>query len=189
MRLLAIDAASKFGWAFGETSAMPISGHGRFASPGSDHEVYFAGAFDWVHGFIKEHRPDAVVIEASIPVHGKTTNSTTELLNGIQGNLRGTIHKHRIFRTARPTPDQVRAYFTPLPKLKRGQKRARLDSEQKKLLVRRRCIELGFVTEDVTSLDQTDALAVWAWGVNHFDPENAKRFLPLFQEAAEWLAA
>jgi hypothetical protein len=184
MRLLAIDAASKFGWAFGETSGMPISGHGRFAKEGADSELYYVGAWNWMHKFIHEHRPEAIVIEATIPMMGRTTLATTKRLHGIQACLRCNAYQNHVFRQDDATPDQVRAYFTPLPPKKKGEKRPRLDSEQKKLLVRRRCIELGFVTDDVTSLDQTDALAVWAWGVNRYDPESAKRFLPLFQEAA-----
>jgi hypothetical protein len=176
LRLLAIDAASKFGWAFGPTDGMPLSGHGRFASEGAEHEAYFAGAWRWMHQAIKDWDPEAIAIEAPIHPGTKTTVHTIELLNGIQANLRSAARLNNRYRVQIIHQGKVRTFFIPQPKLKRGEKRPRLTGDQMKLLSRKRCIELGFVDDKVRSLDQTDALAVWAWAVSFYDPENAKRF-------------
>ncbi|MBN9317991.1 MAG: hypothetical protein J0I99_19800 [Devosia sp.] len=179
LRLLAIDAASKFGWAFGSTDQMPVSGNARFADPGSEHEAYFAGAWRWMHDTIREYRPQAICMEAPLHLGKNTTAKTTELLNGIQACLRCNARQNSVFRVKVINQSTVRAFFIPRTPVKRGEKRPRLDSEQLKMLARKRCIELGFIDQSVTSLDQTDALAVWAWGVHFYDPENAKRFSQL----------
>jgi hypothetical protein len=176
LRLLGIDGATKFGWAYGPTDGVPLSGHGVFGEAGNHPEI-FAGAMHWVKRFTSEHPVDAVVIEAlnAHKMAGMTRKETIYVLAGIVGALQGAFHCCHVFRQATVDCQDIRQFFIGVRNLK---------TDPAKKAVKDRCIALGYVEPAVKSLDQTDAIAVWAWGANHYDPDNGVRFSPLFQQAA-----
>jgi len=172
-RVLAIDAARQFGWAYGSTDGAPESGFGEFGVPGNQPEI-FGGALRWMNTFLKEHPVDMVVIEKPNAHLQKVTNFDTMLvLMGLVGCLQGMTHTHRIHRQLLVDVQDCRRYFI-------GRQFGNAKGDRAKALVRQRCIELGFVPRSCLNTDQTDALAVWSWTCGKVDPDNAVRFSPLF---------
>ena len=184
--LLAIDAASILGWAFGPTDAeVPDSGFlplGKGKAPSQQER--FCGAMRFMSESIKVRKPDYIIIESPIFMGENTTFQTSELLLGVQACLRGTAQMLGHFRVMVEPAPSARSFFIPSPPRVKGQKAVRMDSEQKKALVRRRCIELGWIDpERDFNNDQTDALCMWAFGVSKIDQPNSIRFSPLFSKA------
>jgi len=180
--LLAIDAATVLGWAFGPTDAVkPESGFVPLGSKDSPPAVRFAGAIRFMLTAIKEKKPDWIIIESPIFLGDNTTFKTSQLLLGVQGCLQGVAQYKSHFKVRVEPAPAARGFFLPKPPKVKGMKSARLDSEQLKLLVRRQCIQLGWIDEAVDfNLDQTDALCMWAYGVSLIDQPNSIRFSPLF---------
>lgn len=180
MKILAIDCATSLGWAFGDSAGDPISGF--VESMGPDRDGKYSGCIRWMTNMMNEHKPDRIAIEAPF-VSEHTSFKQMELAYGMQACLLGTARRKGCLKVSQPAVNSIRSVFIPQPPLPKGEKRPKLDGDQKKLLVRRRCLELGWITEDDTNLDQTDALAVWAYTVSKYDQPNGIRFLPLFTKA------
>lgn len=183
MKILAIDCASCLGWAVGDSAGDPRSGFIHLGGKDADRDGKFSGAIQWMNKMMREEKPDRVVIEAPFLNQEKTSMAQLELSYGLQGNLLGVARLNHCFKVKQINVNLVQSYFVPQPPAEKGAKKPKLESGQKKILIRRRCIELGWTTEDDTNLDQTDACALWAFAVGKYDQPNSIRFSPLFTKA------
>lgn len=181
-KILAIDSASCLGWAVGKSDGNPRCGFVHLGGENATPAGRFAGAIKWMNAMMKEEEPDIVAIEAPFISAENTSMSQVRLSHGLMGCLMGMAQIHRCFRVMELNVNQVQAYFIHRPPQAKGVKRKSLDTTQKKLLVRKRCIELGWTTEEDTNLDMTDACALWAYAVGMKDQPNSIRFSPLFTQ-------
>lgn len=183
VKILAIDSASCLGFAVGMSDGEPRSGFRHLNGEVSDRAGRFSDAIKWFNSMMKEERPDIVCIERPFLNKDQTSMSQLRLSYGFLGIYEGMARMHRCFRVEELDVGAVRSFFAPAPPRPKGDKRAALGSDQKKLLVRKRCLDMGWISETDTNLDQTDALAIWAYAVGKFDPPNSHRFSPLFTQA------
>jgi len=176
--VLAVDQAKHFGWAFGQTADRPESGHDDFTK--SDLKVaVFSAAQKWMYRQIKQREPTIVVIEQPAYLKGENQMSVHDFLHSLCAHLESGAFQAGHFRVHIVAASTARKFFLP-PRPKGA---GRLGTDQIKLLVRRQCIDLGWVDETKDfNTDQTDALCLWAYGVSLIDPEASNRFTPLFQE-------
>lgn len=173
-KVLTVDAARQFGWAYGPTDQVPESGYGDFGESGNKPEI-FGGAMKWMNTFLKEHEVDLVVIEKPNAHLQKVTNFDTMLvLMGLVGVLQGMAFRHQIYRQLLVDVQDARRFLL-------GPSNGGLKGDKAKAAVRLRCVDLGLVPRSCLNLDQTDALAVWVWACGKVDEENAVKFSPLFK--------
>lgn len=182
-KILAIDSASCMGWAVGMSDGNPRSGFVPLGGENPTPDTKLSHAMTWMNKMMVDEKPDIIMIEASFINPLKTSDAQIRLAYGFLGVYRAVASYRGCFRVFEPHNQSVASYFISAPPKKKGEKSRPLDSEQKKLMVRKRCLELGWITEEDTNLDQTDALAVWAYGVGKHDQPNAIRFSPLFTKA------
>lgn len=191
-RILAIDAAAHFGWAYGPIGATPKSGSQYFAKSGAgaSYPNIMLGAMRWTTDFLTAYPADVVVVERAVPdtgVKNSTNYETSEMKNGLIGVIVATSRlfgvrnrdlvvkedrgEHRLWLST------VRSKF--LPKKPKD--------DVAKPLVRQKCIDLGWVTPEEAEadkgFDRTDALAIWYCACLLIDPKNAPPVDPLFLAA------
>ena len=77
MLVLALDVATRTGYALGRVGERPTFGSIRFGKSSSDDNVIFGAALDWTSRFLEpQPRPDLLALEALLPptaMGGKTT--------------------------------------------------------------------------------------------------------------------
>lgn len=191
-RILAIDAAAHFGWAYGAVGETPRSDSQFFAKSGAgaSYANVMLGAMRWTTAFLTANPTDFVVVERALPdsaVKHSTNYETSEMKNGLIGVIVATSRllgvqnrdlvidsqrgEHRIWLST------VRSKF--LPKKPKG--------DNAKPLARQKCIDLGWVTSEEaladSGFDRTDALAIWYCACVLIDPRNAPPVDPLFLSA------
>ena len=172
MLILALDLASRAGWALGRPhDAVPSFGSTRFASAGSSHEAVFAGAFQWAEMALKSWKPDRIVFEAPLPAsfkRGLTNKNTTALLFGLPAVVSVAAYRQRIYDVRQATVRDVRNFM-----LGHNPK----SHIAAKALIHR-CKMLGW---DVgTDADQANACALWFYCCSLIDPKLAIKPTPLF---------
>lgn len=92
--VLALDLATRMGWAFGATSRVPqcgvvhLSGH----EPGA----VFASCVDAVADLIDLHQPARIVAEAPLPVQAQTHGRTAEHQFGLHAVLQLLAYRRSI---------------------------------------------------------------------------------------------
>lgn len=191
-RILAIDAAAHFGWAYGPIGSIPKSGAQYFAKSGAgaSYPNVMLGAMRWTTDFITAYPVDCLFVERAL-LDGAVENSnfkTSEMKNGLIAVIIATARllgvrnrivviegergEHRIWLST------IRSKF--LPKKPKG--------VEPKPLVRQKCIDLGWVSQQDAladkGFDRTDALAIWYCGCLLVDPMKAPPVDPLFLAAA-----
>lgn len=171
--LLALDVATVTGFAWGPVDGTPKADCIRFGGKDPlDDDVWVAG-MKWLHNFLKVVQPDVVALEAPImssaPAGG--SNPHTQLrLTGLQAVLR-TVVAVNLPRPAKLVHVQsARKFFIGHGNL-RGQ--------EAKSRVKRRCIDIGWITEEDATYDKCDALCVWAKAAGDLSPTFAANFTPL----------
>lgn len=95
--ILALDLASKIGWALGKPGARPK--HGAHQLPSTGDEIgRFAHAFDlWLSDTLTMHKPERVVFEGSVmPGIGKTTPMTVRKLTGLTWHTELVCHRRDV---------------------------------------------------------------------------------------------
>jgi crossover junction endodeoxyribonuclease RuvC len=171
--ILALDVATKTGWARGRPRDVPTSGSIRFAAKGASHGAIFAGAFDWFREFTENERPDVLVLEDLLPFRakmGQTTKDTARVLAGLHGVIRLVAFKRGMFKVqAVPVPD-VRHHFI-------GGNYKREKAEGYTI---EKCRSLGWRCD--RDPDAANALALWSYWAARVVPETALRVSPLFQK-------
>ena len=174
MLILALDLATKTGWARGRIGEPPEFGSVRFGNASSDQNIIFGAALAWTSKFLAERLPDALYIEALLPPQAmlnKTSRQVRDRLAGLHGVVRGVAQLRGVERIEICTVGDVRAHFIG----DRGLKRARAKGE-----TMLQCRRLGWDAKDD---NQGDALAIWSYAGALIDPQTALKTVPLFNRA------
>ena len=161
--VLALDLATRTGWAIGEPGKTPVSGSIRFASQGASHEAIFARAFAWAGEIIENNAPTTIVWEAPMPTsfnRGRTTSDVTTILFGLPAIVGAAAYRLGIYDVRKANTKDVRNHFIGC-----NPKRARA-----KPLVMRQCRAMGWEVEDD---NEADALAVWHFMCSILEPKLA----------------
>jgi hypothetical protein len=173
--ILALDIATRTGFASGRIGETPISGSVRFGNASIDENVVFGAALDWLSEQLQPHpRPDMVMIEALLPpeaMKNRTSRAVRDRLAGLHGVMRAVASLRGIRRIEECKVGDVRSHFIG----DRGAKRVTAKRE-----TMRRCAQLGWRYRDDNA---ADALAIWSYACALVDPETALRTVPLFNRA------
>lgn len=176
--LLALDVSSvATGWAFGRPGDVPVSGVHRFASKGATPDEIWLAALRWMTDQMNVRNPDVVAIEAAIMTSSfaedgrpKTNPQTQGILWGLQAVLRTVVKAKRPGAAKLVNVSSARKFFTG---------RGTYPRDQAKPAVKRRCIELGWLTPDDATYDRCDALCIWAKAAGDIAPGFAANFTAL----------
>lgn len=171
--LLALDIATTTGWALGALDDVPKADAIRFAKKDALPDEVWLSGMRWLHDLLKVAQPDVVALEAPImsssPAGGSNPH-TQLLLTGLQAVLR-TVVAANLPRPAKLVHVQsARKFF-----IGHGNK----PGAEAKHLVKRRCIELGWLDPDAAGFDRSDALCVWAKAAGDLSPVFAANLTPL----------
>ena len=176
MNILALDIATKLGWAFGSVGSVPTSGSVRFNrySESSRNAVFF-NCDEWLSKEIFSiMRPDMLVIEAMLPPGAKfgyTNTETRDRLAGLHGVVRDVAYRHGIYDIHDHSVSDIRQHFIGDRKMKR---------EPAKRRTLHICRALGWPVDDT---DAADATALWSYACSLIDPQQALKLSPLFNKA------
>ena len=174
-RILALDLATKTGWACDGPEGRPMSGvlrlpkSGGDAADGYEFGMAYCRLEQFLIGRFRIDRPDIVAMEAPIPGgHVKTTYVTMRLLYGLPAVTECVCTRWGIpIREIRV--QAVKRHMTG---------NGRCDKQA----VIKMCRLFGWDPEDDNA---ADALAVWSYQKSLIDPTWSPRSTPLFREAAE----
>jgi hypothetical protein len=172
--ILALDIATRTGWALGRVGETPRSGSHRFGHSSSDENVIFGAALDWASTFMQERRPDLLMIEALLPpdaMRGKTSKAVRDRLAGLHGVIRGVAWLRHVEQIMDCSVGDVRSHFI-------GDRKAKREVAKRETM--RRCAQLGWEHRDDNA---ADALAIWSYACAQIDPVTALRTVPLFNRA------
>jgi hypothetical protein len=178
--ILALDLASATGWAEGRPGEVPTSGYFRFAPAGASQEAIGWRAIEWARRRFDPNHPEGkryrlILVEEPLPstfARGKTNKQTGNLLIGLAFQFGSMAYGFGQFNYRVAAPRDVRQFFIG---------NGRLKGLLAKAKVAIKCRELGWVhpTRPVPH-DQTDALALWAYGCECLQPGSMLSMAPLF---------
>lgn len=169
--ILALDIATRMGFAFGRPGETPVSGSIRLASGGSTNGAKGRGMTRWLIPFLREHKPDLIYYEVPIdPRHmgKKTTFATARILLGLPFLLETLAEEMGVFDLYEVGVQDVRKHFLGVARPK-----------EKKAAVMARCRELGWPPVDDNA---GDALALWDFACAHAAPSSSIASTPMFAE-------
>lgn len=178
--ILAIDAATQLGWAYGQAGKPPRSGSFRCAAPDSSRGAVFSGAGQWITAFISQNPVDILSIEAPLPgshVQDKTNIKTATILMGLPAVLEFMAYQLKVYQHERVLLSSVRKHFIG---------KGNLPGEKAKPLVWRKCLAMGWISADDEDLshDRTDACAVWSYTEAQFAAHVTQPVDDLFVKSA-----
>jgi len=171
--VLALDPATRTGFAFGRPDGKPEIGSVAF---GREHDVLadcYGRAVRWWRTCVWSRRAHALVIEPPIPpgeLWGKSNYQSTQRIHGLHAIFIGLASEAKMVVLEAPT-QTWRKYFLGDGRMKR---------EQAKLAAVRLCRALKW--GDPLTLDDNaaDAAGMWAYGCAKLAPTKALRVEPLF---------
>lgn len=188
-RILALDLATKFGWAFGAAGVKPVSGSRFFTRSGDapkdgpiSNGAKFWNAMRFISGAIAEHKPTHIICEQPIAPNakqGQTSTTVFETLYGLPAAVRGMAYGLHVYDWEYVTVSTVRKHF-----IGNGGKKG----DEAKPIVFRKCVALGWIdplTETDLAHDRSDALAIWSWAEAKLAPKLAQPVDDLFLKAAK----
>jgi len=172
--ILALDLATRSGWARGAPGTRPLSGSTQFGRANASDNAVFAHAMTWASTlFERKPRPTIVIIEGLLPHHakqGETSQRTRDRLSGLHAIVRAAAHLHGIYEISTAGAQQVRRHFIGDGSLQR---------DAAKRAVIHRCSKLGWNPVDDNA---ADALALWSFACGLLDPEWSLKLSPLFNK-------
>lgn len=158
--ILALDLATRTGFASGAPGAVPRSGFLKLkdAEDAQSRAARNLGCF--LRDELSVTRPDLVVYEAAMPagamLNAGNASVTADMAWMLVGAVEAVCGCYGV-RTIAANVQTVRKHFTG---------KARYDSrEAAKLAVVKRCHVLGLMRRSQRDDNQADALAVWDWAV------------------------
>ena len=164
MRILALDLATKVGWAAGPADSGPEYGTHKFPSVGREFGRVMGLYSDWLMFMIDHHQPDQVIYEKPITtIHGNSRLETMCLLIGL-----GMMTEYICFKSFASVSwvnnSTVKKFFVgkggfgkktkPYPMTVAAEKR-------------------GWSPE---TTDEADALGIWTYGIECYAPEYSSRW-------------
>jgi crossover junction endodeoxyribonuclease RuvC len=180
-RILALDLASRTGWACGNCSdAVPRSGSVRFARDGASMGALFAGCRQWLSDFLAAE-PDIKLIVFEAPMDpmmfaGARRPETARQLIGLCAIVEECTYGCGYdVREARVS--DVRVHFLGTNRIKRKEAKAATIEA---------CHRLGWAPTDDNA---ADALALWHYQASILDPQLAMQTSPLFRRRAASVGA
>lgn len=186
-KILALDLATRFGWAVGSAGEKPTSGSRFFTRDGRppkggaiSNGAKFWNVMRFATEIYKQHQPTHVVCEAPIAPNaksGQTSTDTFEILYGLPAVFRGMLFGLGCFDWSYAHASAVRKHFIGKGNLK---------GDEAKPLVFRKCVALGWINpveDEDLSHDRSDALAVWSWAEAKLAPRMAQPVDDLFLRA------
>ncbi len=186
-RILTLDLASRFGFAFGAAGEKPVSGSRYFTKDGrapKDGSISNGAKFWNAMRFASEvydlYKPTHVICESPIAPNakeGQTSTAVFEVLYGLPAAVRGMLFGLGCYDWQYAYASSVRKHF-----IGSGSKKG----EEAKPIVFRKCVALGWIdpnTEDDLSHDRSDALAIWSWAEANLAPKLAQPVDDLFLKA------
>lgn len=170
--ILALDLATRTGFARGRVGELPISGSIRFGGSGAHDAAIFAAALRWISQELQpEPRPDIVILEAMLPpdaMRGATSRAVRDRLAGLHGIALGVAHLRGVGEIAEASVGNIRGHFI-------GDRRLRRPDAKRHVMAR--CKALGWQCADDNA---GDALALWSYACALIDPTWAVQVSPLF---------
>ncbi|RWX72546.1 hypothetical protein [Mesorhizobium sp. M2A.F.Ca.ET.039.01.1.1] len=175
--ILALDIATKLGWAEGEPGGTPRFGSLALAPDGSSQAAIFGGMIGFLGSRLQAFKPRTIVFEAPELFRlrsGKATRATIEVLFGLPAVMQGVAYRMGVYDLQEATAPDVRGFFIGQRNLKR--------QEAKKAVVAE-CHRRGWM---VRNDDEGDACALWAFMCAYKVPElrTASPATPLFGRAS-----
>jgi crossover junction endodeoxyribonuclease RuvC len=151
--ILALDIATRMGWALGEPGDVPVSGTVRFGSDDASLWARYHHALRWaidrfVHG---QQKITKLVIEDQLNPQAFSSKEGAELLYGLPAIIGACAYDRRIYEIERHKVADVRGFFI---------NRRGLKTDDAKVAVMRRCRKLGWPVIDHNA---ADACALWAY--------------------------
>lgn len=168
--ILALDVATRTGFARGRIGEVPTSGSIRFGKAGVLDHVVFGEAIHWINATLQEP-PDMLIIESMLSplaMRNETSRAVRDRLAGLHGIVRGVAHLRGVGEIAEASVGDVRAHFI-------GDRT--LPRDKAKRAVMERCKALGWHAVDDNA---GDALALWSYACALIDPAWALQVSPLF---------
>jgi hypothetical protein len=170
--VLALDVATRTGFALGRVGEQPTFGSIRFGRSSTDDNVIFGAALDWTSRFLEpQPRPDLIVLEALLPpaaMGGRTTSAVRDRLAGLHGVIRAVASLRGVKKIEAHAVGDIRSHFI-------HDRKAKRDVAKRETM--RRCLQLGWNPLDDNA---GDALATWSYACSLIDPCLALRVVPLF---------
>jgi hypothetical protein len=182
-RILTLDLATRFGFAFGEAGQKPTSGSRYFTRDGNapkggsiSNGAKFWNAMRFASEVYDLYKPTHVVCESPIAPNakeGQTSTAVFEVLYGLPAAVRGMLFGLGCYEWQYAYASSIRKHF-----IGNGSKKG----EEAKPIVFRKCVALGWIdpTDDDISHDRSDALAIWSWAEAHLAPKLAQPVDDLF---------
>lgn len=167
--ILALDLATATGWACAPPDKEPHFGTAELPKSGQDVGTFAVAFSEWLTAKLADETPQVVLYEQP-SIFSKTTPATLIKLNGLAYDCERICTLHRV-RCYMVNPSRLKKFFAGNG---RAQKQDMIDVARRE----------GWAVQDD---NQADACAVWAWGVNCFAPNHARRFRFMFGVLAEGL--
>ena len=157
--ILALDIATRMGFAIGELGGEPVSGSVRFGSPDASLWARYNHALRWAVERFREPDPpiSRLVIEDQLNPQAFSSKEGADLLYGLPAIIGSVAYQYGVYTIERRKVADVRGLFIG----KRG-----LKTEDAKFAVMRRCKQLGWPAVDHNA---GDALALWAYECSLLD--------------------
>ena len=149
--ILALDLATRFGWAEGTLEGPPRYGSERFAPAGADRAAVLGKAIVHFQRRFMAFKPAVVVFEAPLPpsfMRGHTNFSTSRTLLGLPAIIEGLCSINGIYRVREAKVSDIRRFF--IGGNPRGE-------EGKKQTIEK-LVGMGYAPQDDNA---ADALALW----------------------------
>ena len=149
--ILALDLATRFGWAEGPLGGTPRHGSERFAPAGADRAAVLAGAVRHFQRRFMAFKPAVVIFEAPLPpsfMRGHTNFNTSRTLLALPGIIEALCCINGISRCWEAKVSDIRHFF--IGGNPRGE-------EGKKQTIAK-LVGMGFAPQDDNA---ADALALW----------------------------
>lgn len=156
--ILALDLATRTGWARGVVNGEPEFGSVTFGKDGASNAARFAHALRWAVDIFKDDPPDILVIEAPIAVQGFSVQQGAKLLFGLPAIFIATAYECGVHRIYEHDVRDIRNVFLGHRNLKTAIAKAATE---------RRCRQLGWQVPDHNA---ADACALWAYECTRIRP-------------------
>ena len=161
--ILALDLATRTGWARGVVNGEPEFGSVTFGKDGASNAARFAHALRWAVDIFKDDPPDILVIEAPISVRGFFDQQAAKLLFGLPAIFMATAYECGVHQIYEHDVRDVRGTFISHRNLKTAMAKA---------AVERRCRQLGWKVPDHNA---SDAAALWFFQCAKISPKIIRR--------------
>jgi Holliday junction resolvasome RuvABC endonuclease subunit len=169
-KLLALDLATKLGFAFGHIDDEPIFGSFSLPRTQSDVGRFLSAYNEWLMVILEKYQPEIVVMEANMPHGGAmTTLKTTQKLANLNGHTEWVCFERKINCFEVPAATWKKTFCGT----------GRISKKTKPYPVTVKCNERGWFPHDD---NEADALGIWTHAIGQIDPQSLVRFDPLFRD-------